>query len=399
MNIRKKVLVISSKCPFVGRDGATIRTMQMIRMLAQLYELDLVYTCFPDKMMKDKREISSLCNHIQEFQEPKWKCFVRTLWGFCVLRPLQCSYFYSPRMARYVKERVNQYDYIFCNNIRTVPYIERLTCKKIIDYVDAISMNYFSAVSKANLIWRYIYLLEAKRLVLYEEKVLKSFDKHFIISDIDCRFILKNANEKYPHKKIEIVTNSVEFDDELVIPNNSRNIVFVGSMFYEPNVVAVTTFAKHVLPLILKNEPQTMFYVVGTRPTSAVQKLASEHVVVTGFVSDPKVYLRQATVVVAPMYSGAGVQNKIIEAMSIGCCVVTTKIGAEGLEEVRDGEQIFIRTDFQEMANAIVLLMRDYKQRELVGKRAKQYVASHLTFERIFNKFKNALADMDKDTE
>ena len=74
--------------------------------------------------------------------------------------------------------------------------------------------------------------------------------------------------------------------------------------------------------------------------------------------------------------------------MSIGCCVVTTEIGAEGLEGIVDGEHIFIRTDFQKMADTIIKLMDDRSLREKIGKQAKKYIADNLIFDHIYDKFK-----------
>ena len=167
--------------------------------------------------------------------------------------------------------------------------------------------------------------------------------------------------------------------------------MFVGSMCYAPNIVAVKTFVKFVFPLILNRIPNAKFYIVGSRPVKSVCDLASGNVIVTGFVNEPKDYLRKATVVVVPMYSGAGVQNKILEAMSIGCCVVTTKIGSEGLECISDGQELFIRSGYNEMADIIVDLIDDKQQRERVGKAAKKYINNYLTFNIIFDRFKSVL--------
>ena len=227
MDSRKRILVISSKRPFPVQDGASIRTSQMIRMLSQIFEVDLVYTCNPYKTFADLTELRCFCRQISEFLEPKWKCVLRALLGFFKSRPLQCSYFYSPRMMSYIQEHLSLYDYVFCNNIRTVPYVDGSKCNKIIDYVDAISMNYIGASLKANWIWRLVYKFEANRLISYENKVLKSFDKFIIISDVDRQFILRHADLEISNKHIEVIGNSVDFDDQLIIPNDSRNIVFV----------------------------------------------------------------------------------------------------------------------------------------------------------------------------
>lgn len=353
-----------------------------------MYDVDLVYTCDRNESPTDESGVRTLCGEVHGFPEPKWKRIWRGLCGLIGTRPLQCRYFYSPAMKRFIDERIGRYDFVFCNNVRTAPYVERCGCTKMIDYVDAISMNYLGTARRAGLPWRFIYRLEAGRLIRYEQKVLHAFDKHFIISDVDRRFILERAVCRKP---IHVVCNSTDFDDELVGQSDVRDLVFVGSMFYDPNVVAMTVFVREVLPRILRQEPETRLFIVGSRPVPAVRKLASEHVVVTGFVENPKEYLRKAAVAVVPMYSGAGVQNKILEAMSIGCCVVTTDIGAEGLEGIVDGRDIFIRTDYEAMADTIVELMRNRSRREAIGKAAKAYIAGHLTFESVFQDFREKL--------
>ena len=221
---------------------------------------------------------------------------------------------------------MHKYHLAFCNNIRTAQYVIDIPCYKIIDYVDAISMNYWGAIKNANLFWKYINKIEYKRLACYEKRVLMAFDKHIIISSVDKNFIKSGAAEN--SKEIFVIGNSVPFDEELITQNEESNLVFVGSMCYAPNIVAVKTFVKSIFPLVLNRIPNAKFYIVGSRPVKSICDLASENIIVTGFVDDPKDYLRKATVVVVPMYSGAGVQNKILEAMSIGCCVVTTKIAA-----------------------------------------------------------------------
>lgn len=284
---------------------------------------------------------------------------------------------------------MHKYHLVFCNNIRTAQYVIDIPCYKIIDYVDAISMNYWGAIKNANLFWKYINKIEYKRLVCYEKRVLMAFDKHIIISSVDKNFIKSGAAEN--SKEIFVIGNSVPFDEELITQNEESNLVFVGSMCYAPNIVAVKTFVKSIFPLVLNRIPNAKFYIVGSRPVKSICDLASENIIVTGFVDDPKDYLRKATVVVVPMYSGAGVQNKILEAMSIGCCVVTTKIGSEGLECISDGQELFIRSEYNEMADTIIDLIDDKQQRERVGKAAKKYINNFLTFNIIFDRFKSIL--------
>ena len=383
---KKRILVISSKPPFPVQNGAAIRTMQMLRMLSVFYDIDLIY---PYTGQDSRDGLDKWCKNIYAFRTSVLGMVSRGILGLFISKPLQCSYFYSSKVNGYVKNNMHKYHLAFCNNIRTAQYVIDIPCYKIIDYVDAISMNYWGAIKNANLFWKYINKIEYKRLACYEKRVLMAFDKHIIISSVDKNFIKSGAAEN--SKEIFVIGNSVPFDEELITQNEESNLVFVGSMCYAPNIVAVKTFVKSIFPLVLNRIPNAKFYIVGSRPVKSICDLASENIIVTGFVDDPKDYLRKATVVVVPMYSGAGVQNKILEAMSIGCCVVTTKIGSEGLECISDGQELFIRSEYNEMADTIVDLIDDKQQRERVGKAAKKYINNFLTFNIIFDRFKSIL--------
>lgn len=386
MSKKKKMLFISSKKPFPIQDGAAIRTMQMYRMLSEFFDIDMVY-CSNDKQA---------CNVIPEntfnikrcnsFYVPKWKSLIQTAIALFSKTPLQCAYFFSKKMDKFIKSRIDSYDYVFCNNLRTSIYVLKgAKCDRWIDFVDAISMNYNGAASKKHFPINLLYKEESRRLLNMEIRIASNFNKALIISDIDLGYI--NSHSANIADKIMVVPNSVEIPDESIHQYNNHNIVFVGSMFYEPNIIAVTTFAKKIFPLIVNKLPNAKFYIVGNRPADKVKKLASDNIIVTGFVNDPKEYLRRSNIVVAPMFSGAGVQNKILEAMSMGCCVVTTTIGAEGLGSISNGQEIIIKDNYGEMAFEIIRLLSNRQERQVIGARAKDYVMNNFSYNKVFQTF------------
>jgi sugar transferase (PEP-CTERM/EpsH1 system associated) len=109
--------------------------------------------------------------------------------------------------------------------------------------------------------------------------------------------------------------------------------VFTGTMDYPPNVDAVVWFATEILPVIRRTVPAARFYIVGNGPSAEVQRLASiEGVFVTGRVPDVRPYVAHATAGVAPMRIARGIQNKVLEAMSLGRPVVLTSGALEGIE-------------------------------------------------------------------
>lgn len=181
-------------------------------------------------------------------------------------------------------------------------------------------------------------------------------------------------------RTIHVVGNKVRIPDESQVSRHecSDKLVFVGKMSYEPNVVATTHFATRVFPKLLSRFPELHFVIAGANPEARVRQLAElPNVEVTGFVDSVVPYFQYATIVVAPMLTGAGIQNKIIQAMSYGCCVVTTPIGAEGLD-IRHEEIAVVEGD-NDMAATIASLLLDPERRKAMGKFAREYVISHLS--------------------
>ncbi len=387
---KKRILFICSKKPFPVQDGGAIRTMQMYWMLSRHFDIDLIYSCSNKTECGTEPDISLGIKSQKGFYLPKWKSLLQTGGSLFSIIPLQCAYFFNREMAKFIKSNLHNYDYIFCNNIRTALYIVNdSSCTRFIDFVDAISMNYQGAALKHSFPLNLLYREEAKRLLRMEIKLSNLFDKAFIISEVDSNYIKRHSHSLY--KEIAIIPNSVDIPEESIIQSNDYNIVFVGSMFYEPNIIAVTTFAKNVFPLILNKIPTAKFYIVGNRPAKKVKRLATDNIIVTGFVKDPKEYLRISNIVVAPMYSGAGVQNKILEAMSMGCCVVTTTIGSEGLGNIVNGQEITIEDQYDKMASSIIRLLTNKHDRQMMGLMAKNYVKNNFSFSKVFSVFEQII--------
>ncbi len=137
-------------------------------------------------------------------------------------------------------------------------------------------------------------------------------------------------------------------ESEFIIHHSSfriPTILHLGTMFWPPNVAGVLWFAREVLPLIWQQAPEARFVVVGKNPPAEVQALAADpRVEVTGYVADPLPYLQAADVFVVPLHSGGGMRVKILDAWLWGLPIVSTPIGAEGIE-LRDGENILLAGD------------------------------------------------------
>lgn len=167
-------------------------------------------------------------------------------------------------------------------------------------------------------------------------------------------------------------------------------VLFLGSMDWEPNIDGVEYFCREVWPAVLAAVPSARFRVVGRDPHPRVRRLASETVEVTGTVPSVVEHLREADVVVVPLRVGGGTRLKIFEAMAAGKAVVSTTVGAEGLD-VTGGEDILLADDAGAFAESLISLLRDGARREALG-RAAAALAARYDWSVIARRFEEVLA-------
>jgi len=231
------------------------------------------------------------------------------------------------------------------------------------------------ADTDANLIKKMAYKLESVKMRRYERAALSRFDHVIAVSNHDRDLMLQMD----PSCKISVVATGVDTRQFTVAPPSRTDpprIVFTGSMDWEPNIDAVEYFCRQILPRVREKKPEAIFQIVGRNPHSKVQRLAGSSVEVTGSVPSVIPYLSQASVVVIPLRIGGGTRLKIFEAMAMGKALVSTTIGAEGLD-VENGCDLIIADDASAFAEAILLLLRDDTLRRTYEHAAVQVAARH----------------------
>jgi len=300
--------------------------------------------------------------------------------------PLQVGGYFDRKVSRWLKEHAGNYDIIYVHHVRMAPYAIELGRYRILDYHDAISMHYQRAIPYAKGFWKAFYLSENKRVLSYELEMLRKFDKAFIVSQIDKDYLLRNSNLKQPsvsHCPITVIPMGVKNEVLLrpIYEGEEQNwIVFLGKMNYYPNEDAAIYFAKEIFPLVKEKIKDLEFVIVGAYPTKRVFKLEKiKDVRVTGFVEDPYEYLERAKVVVAPMRFGAGIQDKILEAMALRKAVVTTPLGAQGIEG-EDGKHFVVADRPEEMAEKIMELLNDVEKRKVIGQNTRALIEEKYTW-------------------
>jgi glycosyltransferase involved in cell wall biosynthesis len=244
------------------------------------------------------------------------------------------------------------------------------------------------AATEPNLVKKLSFIIESAKMTRYERASLARFHHVIAVSDHDRQQMLTMD----PSCEIAVVPTGVDTHKFTVAPASTTNpprIVFTGSMDWEPNIDAVDYFCQQIWPRVLAEFPNAIFQIVGRNPHAKVQRLASDSVQVTGTVPSVEDFLRNATVVVVPLRIGGGTRLKIFEAMAMGKALVSTSIGAEGLE-VQSGRDLLLADDASSFSDAILLLLRDASLRRKYEQAAVR-MASQFDWSRIVLQFADVL--------
>jgi GT2 family glycosyltransferase/glycosyltransferase involved in cell wall biosynthesis len=207
---------------------------------------------------------------------------------------------------------------------------------------------------------------ETKRreLVIY-----KQADLVLTVTADDKQALLKED----PRLNVSVVPNIHTFPPNIVPRDARRDLLFVGGFSHTPNVDAILYFCREISPLVLQQSPQTRLWVVGNAPPPEIVALASENIIVTGYALYLAPYLESALVSVAPLRFGSGMKGKIGEAMAWGIPVVTTTIGAEGME-LQDGVDALIADTPEDFALRIIQLHQNPELWNSVAQNARKRV-------------------------
>jgi glycosyltransferase involved in cell wall biosynthesis len=235
---------------------------------------------------------------------------------------------------------------------------------------------------------RLVYRLESTKMLWYEQSAVQRFDQVIAVSEHDKKLM----SAWVAPKRVTVVPTGVDteqFSPGAQVEKQRPLVVFVGAMDWEPNVDAVKYFCGEIWPNILASVPEVRFRIVGRNPDRRVAALSSDSVEVTGRVASVVEHLREAAVVVVPLRVGGGTRLKIYEAMAVGKAVVSTTVGAEGLD-VHDGKDVVLADSPEAFSKSVIMLLRDSEARRRQGEAATA-LARLYGWEGIARKFAEAL--------
>lgn len=217
-----------------------------------------------------------------------------------------------------------------------------------------------------------LHYLQIPLYMKLERQAIRLSRKTFVCSETDRRYLSKLWNAH----NIEVVPNGVDIPPKEELPQ-TPTVLFIGSFTYAPNIMAADYLITRIWPLVRRQIPEASLLIAGNYPERIPSfKAASDGVHFVGFAENLDDLYKKVRIVCCPIHAAGGTRIKIIEAAAYGKPVVSTSVGAEGLQ-MCDGEHIIIRESPQQIATACARLLCDYDLARKIGENARDFAHRH----------------------
>jgi len=383
----QSLLFLTHRIPYPPNKGDKIRSYHLLKYLTQHYQVHLgTFVDDPDDW-QHVDTVNKLCSETCILPLHPFASKLRSLKGLLKNQALTLDYYQNSKMEEWVSKVVKQHDIrkiLIFSSAMAQYAMRRQQAQRVIDFVDIDSDKWQQYAEKKHWPMSWLYSRESRLLLAYERKVAQEFNASLFVSQAEAELFKQLAPES--NSKTGFFNNGVDIDyfsPERKYPDpypaDEVAIVFTGAMDYWPNIDAVQWFAQEVMPSIISKHPNARFYIVGSRPSAQVQALAKlPGVLVTGSVPDIRPYLAHAHLAVAPLRIARGIQNKVLEAMSMAKTVVVSPQALEGIDAEPDRELILAK-DSAQFVTAITSLLA--KKADHMGLRARQKIINRYGWE------------------
>ena len=227
----------------------------------------------------------------------------------------------------------------------------------------------------------------------YERLMFEGYGGVVVLSDVDRQALLKLNSRLLVH----VIPNGVDstyFTPQAQQPDPAT-LLFVGNFEYGPNVDAALWLIREILPVIQTSIPAVRLLLVGNNPPASLLALASPNVEITGRVPDIRPYMDRSTIFISPLRLGAGIKNKVLEAMSMQKPLVATPLSCDGIS-LTEGENVLYGNTSAELVSAAVRLLQDARLRDRMAKANRLFIETYYTWERVANQYEALYADLSQ---
>lgn len=376
---RKRILYLVHRTPYPPNRGHRIRSFHWLDFLSQRADLDLAFMADEPLAREQREELQARCVRMVWDRTSRMGQRLRGIFSLLLGRSATEAAFYSPRLSGAIRGWLAEthYDWIIAYCSSMAVYLKRLRIPPsqcVVDLVDVDSQKWLDYANTASKPQAILYRLEGNRLRRFECE-LDGLAKFLVFVTEQESAIYRSFHIS---EKVRVVENGVDlkyFDPSAEVlppptPGMPLRLVFVGAMDYYPNVDGVTWFIQKVWPHI-RDKCDVVFQIVGAGAGKGLRRLVEETpgVTLVGDVPDVRPYLRESIGVI-PLRIARGLQNKVLEAMAMGCPVVASPAALEGLD-VRVGHDVLAANGVEDWVGQLTQLIHSPDMRKQLGAAAR----------------------------
>ena len=376
--------------------GGKIRTGKMLEELSRRTEITLISNVEHPKDDPYVGEIGRLCTRFVSvpWREPRRhtvRFYLRLFRQSMRSLPVSALNDYSAELKRAVEAELSArpYDLAVCDFVqsslmfRDVSNVPTLLFQHNVESEIARRHVLRSSSALARLFWR----LQWRRMRRFEESACRRFDTVVAVSQGDA----EQMCQLYGLSAVQTIPTGVDADYYQSAPDSEsrrRELVFCGSMDWLPNQDAMTFFIADVLPIVRAAVPDVRLTIVGRNPSPSLERLVRQTsgVRLTGWVEDTRPYIGDGQVFIVPLRIGGGTRMKIYEGMAMRRAVLSTSIGAEGLD-CEGGKHLVIADGAEPFAAETVSLLNDARRRNAIAEAGREHVSRHFSWPRVSDAF------------
>jgi glycosyltransferase involved in cell wall biosynthesis len=382
---RRRLLFVSPRFLFPMDNGGKIRTVQILRgMKGGPWEITLALPVPPERSTRFAAEIAAVCDRFASWPEPRrGRAFKVTRLRHLVSRvpvPIATDRSRSGRqvVAAELASRPDVVVFDFLHSTVLAPSGLAVPSVLFTHNVESEIFRRHAAVA-AHPIKKVLFRDQLRKMERFEGDALRRFDTVVAVSERDAALF----RESFGLARAEVIPTGVDVDFfAYTPPGDSQVIAFTGSMDWLANIDGVDWFLEQVWDRVAREVPGARFRVIGRNPPAFLTAKARAKGLpwdFTGFVDDVRPHVRGCSAYVIPLRVGGGTRLKAFEAMAMGCPVVSTSIGVEGLP--LEPDRHYLRADAAPaFAAALVRLLRDAGLRERIAREARRHVEDRFSY-------------------
>ncbi|MCC6392551.1 MAG: glycosyltransferase [Bryobacterales bacterium] len=392
-----KILWVKSDFLHPTTRGGQIRTLETLKRLHQRHQIHYVALQQPGDQegLARSSEYSTRAYPIpHRVPEKTSLAFLPQLVeGLYSSYPVAVNRYRSPAMKRRIEALLlaEQFDSIVCDFLFPAPNIPDLSACILFQHnLEALIWQRHAENASSRLRKAY-FQLQAKRMSAYEGAVCRQVKRIIAVSDSDAALM----RARYGAARVSSIPTGVDLDyfRKPHRPTPAADFTFIGSMDWMPNIDGMLWFTSEILPFLRKRRPDCSLAIVGRKPAPEILALARRdpRILVTGTVPDVRPYLWGSAASIVPLRIGGGTRLKIYEAMAAGIPVVSTTIGAEGLD-CEHGANILIADQPADFAARCLELLEDPGLHRRLAAAALHLVTTRYSWDAVSRTFEQLLA-------